>query len=106
VNPDGPPSTEARLATVIRTYGYTNTLDAEHYAKALRTDIRDGLTRTPKSTAPTWFYDARGSELFEQITQLRECPLWRAELGVFRIHTRDIAERTGARSPRGALLGE
>ncbi|WP_443077919.1 L-histidine N(alpha)-methyltransferase [Streptomyces sp. NBC_01450] len=78
----------------------------EQYAKALRTDIRDGLTRTPKATAPAWFYDARGSELFEQINQLRKCPLWRAVLGVFLLHARDIAERTGARSPRGALLGE
>lgn len=84
--------------TGIRTYGYTDTLDAEHYARALRADIRDGLTRTPKSTAPTWFYDARGSELFEEITQLKEYPLWRAELGLFQLHARDIAERTRARS--------
>ncbi|WP_328752257.1 L-histidine N(alpha)-methyltransferase [Streptomyces sp. NBC_00285] len=84
--------------TGTRTYGYTNTLDAEHYARALRADIRTGLTSTPKSTAPTWFYDARGSELFEEITQLKEYPLWRAELGLFVLHARDIAERTGARS--------
>lgn len=84
--------------TGIRTYGYTNTLDAQHYTAALRADIREGLTRTPKSTAPTWFYDARGSELFEQITQLKEYPLWRAELGLFLLHARDIAARTGARS--------
>ncbi|WP_425247948.1 L-histidine N(alpha)-methyltransferase [Streptomyces sp. NEAU-NA10] len=82
----------------MRTYDYTNTLDAEHYARALRADIRDGLMRSPKSTAPTWFYDARGSELFEQITQLKEYPLWRAELGLFLLHARDIADRTKARS--------
>ncbi|MGQ4336278.1 L-histidine N(alpha)-methyltransferase [Streptomyces hayashii] len=81
-----------------RAYGYTDTLEAEHYAKALRADIGDGLTRDPKSTAPTWFYDARGSELFEEITQLPEYPLWRAELGLLRLHAQDIAERTGARS--------
>ncbi|MGX5186258.1 L-histidine N(alpha)-methyltransferase [Streptomyces avermitilis] len=82
----------------MRTYEYTNTLDAEHYARALRADISDGLTRTPKSTAPTWFYDARGSELFEEITQLREYPVWRAELGLLQRHAQDIALRTGARS--------
>ncbi|MFJ8787198.1 L-histidine N(alpha)-methyltransferase [Streptomyces sp. NPDC102476] len=82
----------------MRTYDYTNTLDAEHYARALRADISDGLTRTPKSTAPTWFYDARGSELFEEITQLREYPVWRAELGLLQRHAQDIALRTGARS--------
>ena len=80
-----------------RSYGYTDTLDAEHYAKALRADILDGLTRTPKSTAPTWFYDGRGSELFEEITQLPEYPLWRAELGLLQLHARDIAARTAAR---------
>ncbi|WP_328373211.1 L-histidine N(alpha)-methyltransferase (plasmid) [Streptomyces sp. NBC_00445] len=83
--------------TGIRTYDYTNSLGTEHYAAALRVDIRDGLTRTPKSTAPTWFYDARGSELFEQITQLKEYPVCRAELGVLSLHARDIAVRTGAR---------
>ncbi|WP_340374329.1 L-histidine N(alpha)-methyltransferase [Streptomyces sp. SS7] len=81
-----------------RAYGYTDTLDAEHYAKALRADIHGGLTGTPKSTAPTWFYDARGSELFEEITQLPEYPLWRAELGLLRLHAQDVAARTRARS--------
>ncbi|MFG2026335.1 L-histidine N(alpha)-methyltransferase [Streptomyces sp. NPDC048825] len=84
--------------TGTRAYGYTDTLDAEHYAKALRADIRAGLTSTPKSTAPTWFYDARGSELFEEITQLPEYPLWRAELGLLQLHARDVAAQTGARS--------
>ncbi|WP_416982138.1 L-histidine N(alpha)-methyltransferase [Streptomyces sp. T028] len=81
-----------------RAYGYTDTLDAEHYVTALRSDIRKGLTSTPKSTSPTWFYDARGSELFEEITQLPEYPLWRAELGLLRQYARGIAARTGARS--------
>jgi len=82
--------------TGTRTYGYTDTLPTEHYARALRGDIRDGLTRTPKTTAPKWFYDARGSELFEQITQLPEYPVWRAELGLLRLHAHDIAARTRA----------
>ena len=37
---------------------------------ALRTDARTGLTADPKSLPPKWFYDARGSELFERITEL------------------------------------
>lgn len=84
--------------TGTRAYGYTDTLEAEHYDRALRADIGEGLTRTPKSTAPTWFYDARGSELFEEITQLPEYPLWRAELGLLQLHAGDIAARTAARS--------
>ncbi|MGW5575735.1 L-histidine N(alpha)-methyltransferase [Nocardia thailandica] len=39
---------------------------------ALRADARRGLSSTPKSLPPKWFYDARGSELFEQITALPE----------------------------------
>ncbi|APE36980.1 dimethylhistidine N-methyltransferase [Nocardia mangyaensis] len=39
---------------------------------ALRTDARTGLTAEPKSLPPKWFYDARGSELFERITELPE----------------------------------
>jgi L-histidine N-alpha-methyltransferase len=42
-------------------------------------DVRDGLTRTPKQLSPKYFYDERGSELFEEITQLPEYYLTRAE---------------------------
>src|SRR4029450_375049 len=38
-----------------------------------------GLTATPRWLPPKWFYDARGSELFEQITRLPEDYLTRAE---------------------------
>ncbi|MEV6322507.1 L-histidine N(alpha)-methyltransferase [Nocardia sp. NPDC051787] len=39
---------------------------------ALRADARLGLTADPKWLPPKWFYDARGSELFERITELPE----------------------------------
>ncbi|MBF6245174.1 MULTISPECIES: L-histidine N(alpha)-methyltransferase [Nocardia] len=39
---------------------------------ALRSDARTGLTTNPKTLPPKWFYDARGSELFEAITELPE----------------------------------
>src|SRR5690606_37846545 len=39
---------------------------------ALHADARRGLTDSPKWLPPKWFYDARGSELFEQITALPE----------------------------------
>jgi L-histidine Nalpha-methyltransferase len=41
-------------------------------AAALRADARAGLTATPKHLPPKWFYDARGSALFEEITALPE----------------------------------
>ena len=39
---------------------------------ALRADARAGLTASPKNLPPKWFYDARGSALFERITALPE----------------------------------
>jgi len=42
-------------------------------------DVRLGLTRSPKQLSPKYFYDERGSELFEEITQLPEYYLTRAE---------------------------
>jgi L-histidine N-alpha-methyltransferase len=42
-------------------------------------DVRQGLTRSPKQLSPKYFYDERGSELFEEITQLPEYYLTRAE---------------------------
>lgn len=42
-------------------------------------DVRLGLTRSPKQLSPKYFYDERGSELFEEITQLSEYYLTRAE---------------------------
>ena len=66
----------------------------EHDAEAaLRADVRAGLTATPKCLPPKWFYDARGSELFEEITRLPEYYPTRAE--------REPARRArSTRSPR------
>lgn len=40
--------------------------------RALRADVRAGLTASPKVLPPKWFYDHRGSELFDEITRLEE----------------------------------
>ncbi len=47
-------------------------LDAGDLAAALRADALEGLTAAPKQLPPKWFYDERGSELFEAITRLDE----------------------------------
>ncbi|GLZ44033.1 histidine N-alpha-methyltransferase [Actinomycetospora sp. NBRC 106375] len=47
-------------------------LTADDADAALRRDARRGLTSSPKVLTPQWLYDARGSELFEQITALPE----------------------------------
>jgi L-histidine N-alpha-methyltransferase len=45
-------------------------------------DVRTGLTASPKWLPPKWFYDARGSELFERITELPEYYPTRVETGL------------------------
>lgn len=57
----------------------TRTLPEDATDAALRADVLHGLTRTPKTLPPKWFYDARGSELFEEITRLPEYYPTRAE---------------------------
>jgi L-histidine Nalpha-methyltransferase len=47
-------------------------LTDEDAEAALAADARAGLTAHPKSLPPKWFYDARGSQLFEEITRLPE----------------------------------
>ena len=42
-------------------------------------EIRDGLTRPQKELPPKYFYDERGSRLFEEITELPEYYLTRTE---------------------------
>jgi L-histidine N-alpha-methyltransferase len=63
---------------------------------ALEADVRTGLSRRPKSLPPTWFYDERGSELFDEITRLPEYYLTRAERSILDAHADDIAAATGA----------
>ncbi|MCI0484845.1 MAG: L-histidine N(alpha)-methyltransferase [candidate division NC10 bacterium] len=48
----------------------------------LAEDVRRGLTRIPKELPPKYFYDTRGSELFEQICELPEYYLTRTERAV------------------------
>jgi L-histidine N-alpha-methyltransferase len=64
--------------------------------RALRDDVRAGLTRVPKELPPKWFYDARGSVLFEQITQLPEYYLTSREHEILRTRAGEIAALTVA----------
>ncbi|MER6516499.1 L-histidine N(alpha)-methyltransferase [Streptomyces sp. NPDC060334] len=76
----------------------TRTLDENAAEKALRTDVRGGLTGSPKQLPPKWFYDARGSELFEDITRLPEYYPTRAEREILLERAREIATESGART--------
>jgi dimethylhistidine N-methyltransferase len=83
-------------------------LTSDDLDKALRKDVTDGLTSTPKTLPPKWFYDERGSELFEEITQLDEYYPTRTERAILTAHAEEIAAETGARSliELGAGSGE
>jgi L-histidine Nalpha-methyltransferase len=61
------------------------------YLEALRADVRAGLTAVPKTLPPKYFYDERGSALFDEITRLPEYYLTRAETSILRQHAADIA---------------
>lgn len=63
---------------------------------ALRADARRGLTATPKELPPKWFYDERGSDLFEQITDLPEYYPFRTERALLADSVADIARASGA----------
>jgi L-histidine N-alpha-methyltransferase len=65
-------------------------------ASALRADALAGLTAAPKTLSPKWFYDERGSELFEKITLLPEYYPTRAERAILRAASGEIAAATGA----------
>ncbi|MET7485332.1 L-histidine N(alpha)-methyltransferase [Streptomyces sp. NPDC005538] len=76
----------------------TRTLPEDATDAALRADVLHGLTRTPKTLPPKWFYDAHGSELFEQITELPEYYPTRAEREILVDRAGEIAAATGART--------
>ncbi|MFF9040383.1 L-histidine N(alpha)-methyltransferase [Streptomyces sp. NPDC014892] len=76
----------------------TRTLPEDATDAALRADVLQGLTRTPKTLPPKWFYDARGSELFEQITELPEYYPTRAEREILVGRAGEIAAASGPRT--------
>ncbi|WP_112489608.1 L-histidine N(alpha)-methyltransferase [Streptomyces bacillaris] len=76
----------------------TRTLPEDATDAALRADVLSGLTRHPKTLPPKWFYDARGSELFEKITRLPEYYPTRAEREILEERSEEIAAVSGART--------
>ncbi|MFJ3938045.1 L-histidine N(alpha)-methyltransferase [Streptomyces parvus] len=79
-------------------YSLTRTLPVDATDAALRADVLGGLTRHPKTLPPKWFYDARGSELFEEITRLPEYYPTRAEREILQTRAEEIAAASGART--------
>src|SRR6478735_7189541 len=58
-------------------------------------DVRAGLTKPFKELSPRYFYDERGSELFEAITELPEYYPTRAERAILERHAAGICATAG-----------
>ncbi len=71
-------------------------LDPEWFDRTLRQDVLDGLTSEFKELPPKWFYDDRGSALFDEITRLDEYYPTEAERTILRSRADEIAIATGA----------
>ncbi len=75
-----------------------NHLAADALDEALRADVRAGLTSEPKTLPPKWFYDERGSKLFDEITRLPEYYPTRTERAILIRQAPRLAELTAART--------
>ncbi len=62
----------------------------------LEADVERGLTAQPKDIPPKWFYDDRGSVLFDEITRVEEYYPTRRERAILEARAGDIARVTGA----------
>jgi L-histidine Nalpha-methyltransferase len=60
-----------------------------------RSDVLTGLSRSPKEIPSKYFYDARGSTLFDRICELPEYYLTRTEISIMRRHAGSMAEALG-----------
>ncbi|MBX9979014.1 MAG: L-histidine N(alpha)-methyltransferase, partial [Mycobacterium gordonae] len=74
----------------------SNHLAEDSALHALRRDVFVGLQQQPKSLPPKWFYDAAGSDLFDQITRLPEYYPTRAEAAILRARSAEIAAASRA----------
>jgi L-histidine N-alpha-methyltransferase len=78
----------------------TDTLEVPRASAALLAELRAGLAQPQKELSPKYFYDQRGSELFEEITRLPEYYLTRTERGLL---LRWMPEWVGALRPRALV---
>src|SRR3954447_5445092 len=70
-------------------------LTPDDLVATMLTDVMSGLTASPKTLPPKYFYDAKGSDLFEQITRLPEYYPTRTELAILRERGVQICEALG-----------
>ncbi len=71
-------------------------LGADELTAALITEAAAGLNAEPKQLSPKWFYDDRGSQLFDAITRLPEYYPTRCERAILEARAAEIARRSNA----------
>ncbi len=76
----------------------TTFLDLKPSESNFAVDVADGLGEKPASIPPKYFYDAIGSKLFDQITQLSEYYPTRTEIGILKKYADAIAQKIGTGS--------
>lgn len=71
-------------------------LEADWWRRTLEHDVRSGLSSIPRTISPKWFYDERGSELFDAITKLDEYYPFRREREILQRYATDIVAAADA----------
>jgi dimethylhistidine N-methyltransferase len=69
--------------------------DVRHADPAFRADVLAGLAAPVPAIPARWFYDHRGSELFEEITRLPEYYPTRTEAALLQLYSAEIAAEVG-----------
>jgi dimethylhistidine N-methyltransferase len=77
------------------THGQILLSDFEPPTASFRAELLAGLRHSPKTLPCKFFYDARGSQLFDQICDLDEYYLTRTEISILRENITEIAELCG-----------
>lgn len=71
------------------------TLEKTNVSAEMLSDVLEGLQQPQKTLPSKYFYDQKGSELFEQITELDEYYLTRTELQIMQGNIQKIANSLG-----------
>ena len=67
----------------------------EHAVSDFKASVIEGLSSPQKKLSSKYFYDVRGSQLFDKITELPEYYLSRTETDLLRIYADEFAELIG-----------
>lgn len=74
----------------------TRFADREPATDTFLQDVISGLSKDPKQLPSKYFYDARGSYLFDQICEVEEYYVTRTELAIMQRHVVDMAAQLGS----------